>query len=159
MATVGGGGDKNRHKQCIWRCLCPKYVFFSRIWWALLVSKPKYIFFPRLKMRFRLVHAMQSNGPHYKSTNSSCDQQFCSHGPLPPFVFFLEQQSKQTPPEVILSDKLFARSFFFFCLENHSWIVGLALCYVNNHMLYATALHHTLLLYATSFYLTGHPSF
>jgi hypothetical protein len=72
-----------------------------------------HLLLPRLKMRFGLVHAMQSNGPHYKSTNPSCDWQFCSHGPLPPFVFFLEQQSKQTPPEVILSGKLFARSFFF----------------------------------------------
>jgi hypothetical protein len=64
-------------------------------------------------MRFGLVHAMQSNGPHYKSTNLSCAQQFCSYGPIPPFVFFLGPRSKQTPPEVILNGKLFARSFFF----------------------------------------------
>jgi hypothetical protein len=25
---VGGSSNKNGHKQCIWHCLCPRYIFF-----------------------------------------------------------------------------------------------------------------------------------
>jgi hypothetical protein len=38
MATVGGGDNKNRHKQCISRCLCPKYVFFSLCFFNMLTN-------------------------------------------------------------------------------------------------------------------------
>jgi hypothetical protein len=38
MATVGGSGDKNRHKQCVCRCLCPRYVFFSLCFFNILTN-------------------------------------------------------------------------------------------------------------------------
>jgi hypothetical protein len=38
MAMVGGGGDKNGHKRCVWRCLCPRYVFFSSCFFNILTN-------------------------------------------------------------------------------------------------------------------------
>jgi hypothetical protein len=38
MAMVGGGSDKNRHKQCVWHCLCPRYVFFSLCFFNILTN-------------------------------------------------------------------------------------------------------------------------
>jgi hypothetical protein len=109
METVGGSGNKNRHKWCIWHC---KYVFFSSCFLIHMLTNdlilaqeglmttvggvvPKtgtndvsgrrrwcpnlstsffsscfynmpHLLLLRLKMGFGLVHAMQSNGPHYK---------------------------------------------------------------------------------------------
>jgi hypothetical protein len=38
MAKVGGSSDKNRHKQCVWCCLCPRYVFFSSCFFNMLTN-------------------------------------------------------------------------------------------------------------------------
>jgi hypothetical protein len=38
MATVGGSGNKNGHKRCIWHCLCPRYVFFSSCFFNILTD-------------------------------------------------------------------------------------------------------------------------
>jgi hypothetical protein len=65
----------------------------------------------RRPTRHRYRHRNQTN-PLFPSP--SCTRQFCSlrsHGLIPQFVFLLGSRSK-TPPDVISSGKLFARSLF-----------------------------------------------